>query len=284
MLIETSIQNFNTKNVLFYHTRSDDCNVEVHLHDSYEIFMALSSNIRYHIEGCIYDLDIGDIVITNEKEIHRPVVSDDSPYERWFVQFKPSIFSHFFDKEYNPLSIFENRPLGQNNKIPYFNATNNPIYKLFEEVELLNKDKAAKNQIIIKSLLVKILAELEERYRLHPSKEKYVSNIDDRIELVIKELDHNFSKPFNLEELSKKHFMDKYYLCHLFKDTTGFSLLEYVQSKRIQQAKMLISNGIGIMQAARQSGFDEYSNFYKTFSKLVKMPPKRYKDHISTKV
>jgi AraC-like DNA-binding protein len=74
--------------------------------------------------------------------------------------------------------------------------------------------------------------------------------------------------------------MDKYYLCHLFKDVTGFSLLEYVQSKRIQQAKMLITQGTGIMEAARMSGFDEYSNFYKTFSKLVKMPPKKYKDLI----
>jgi AraC-like DNA-binding protein len=74
--------------------------------------------------------------------------------------------------------------------------------------------------------------------------------------------------------------MDKYYMCHLFKKTTGFSLLEYVQSKRIQYAKILLHKGVNISEASRQCGFEEYSNFYKTFKKLVKLSPKQYRDSL----
>jgi len=277
---ETAIFNDLSENINYAHTKSTECNVDIHLHDSCEIFMALSPNIRYHVEGKAYDLNPKDVIITNEKEIHRPVTTDRGIYERRFVQFKPIIFSHFFSQDYNPLDIFENRQLGQNNKISLSNLKDNPIHLLFIEIEALFNKKNAKNLLLIKALIVRLLTELAERYHKSSLKSEEGSSPDERIENVIMELNSSFNKPFSLEEISRRHFMDKYYLCHLFKEVTGFSLLEYVQSKRIQQAKMLISQGIGIMEAARLSGFEEYSNFYKTFTNLVKLPPKKYKESL----
>ena len=278
---ETTIYNNLSENINFAHTKSAECNVDIHLHDSCEIFMALSPNIRYHVEGRAYDLDAGDVIITNEKEIHRPVTIGGGIYERRLVQFKPVIFSHFFSKNYNPLDIFEKRQLGQNNKIALSAVENNPVYLLFDEIEELYNKKNARNMTLIKALIVKLLSELEEQYHKNVFSDEEGQKTDERIEQVIAELNASFDKPFSLEEISRGHFMDKYYLCHLFKEVTGFSLLEYVQSKRIQQAKMYISQGVGIMEAARLSGFEEYSNFYKTFTKLVKLPPKKYKEAIT---
>ncbi len=279
---DTTLINVDTEKIFYLHSKSPDCNVEIHLHDSYEIFMALSPNIRYHIEGNAYNLNKGDIVITNEKEIHKPAVYTKDVYERQFIQFSPSIFAHFFNDKYNPLKIFENRQLGQNNKISFENPRGNPALEIFSEIEKLSKSKSSKNTIIIKTLLIKLLTELEERYQSSFADESVILKPDERIEAVIDDLNNNYSKPFCLDEISHNHFMDKYYLCHLFKKTTGFTLVEYLQSKRIQNAKMLISQGIGIMESARLSGFSEYSNFYKTFTQLVKMPPKKYKDYLSS--
>ena len=279
---ETAIYNDLSENINFAHMKSAKCNVDIHLHDSCEIFMAMSPNIRYHVEGKAYDLNAGDVIITNEKEIHRPVIIGGGVYERRFVQFKPVIFSHFFSKDYNPLDMFEKRQLGQNNKIVFSGKKKNEVHELFDEIEALYTKKNAKNLLLIKASLVKLLSELEELYRKSGFSGADISVPDERIEKVIEELNGSFNSAFSLEEISRRHFMDKYYLCHLFKDVTGFSLLEYVQSKRIQQAKMLISQGTGIMEAARLSGFDEYSNFYKTFTKLVKLPPKKYKESISS--
>ena len=278
---ETAVYNDLSENINFAHIKSAECNIDIHLHDSCEIFMAMSPNIRYHVEGRAYELDTGDVIITNEKEIHRPLTTGGGIYERRFVQFKPVIFSHFFSKDYNPLDIFEKRQLGQNNKMALSDRKGNPVHLLFDEIEGLYNKKSAKNMLLIKASLVKLLSELEEQYRKSGFDDADISAPDERIEGVIAELSGSFDKPFSLDEISRRHFMDKYYLCHLFKEVTGFSLLEYVQSKRIQQAKMLISQGTGIMEAARLSGFEEYSNFYKTFTKLVKLPPKKYKKSIS---
>ncbi len=277
---ETALFKADNEKIFYLHSESPHCNVDIHLHDSYEIFMALSSNILYHIEGNAYSLNKGDVVITNEKEIHKPLISHNGKYERQFIQFSPSIFTHFFSDTYNPLKIFENRQLGQNNKITFSNPKENAAIEIFAEIEMLSKSQSQKNQIIIKTLLIKLLTELEDRYQASLPSARKIKKQDERIEAVIDDLNNNYNKPFCLDAISRNHFMDKYYLCHLFKKTTGFTLVEYLQSKRIQSAKMLISQGIGIMEAARLSGFSEYSNFYKTFSQLVKMPPKKYRDHL----
>ena len=280
---ETRLYNDYSENVNFSHIRSDICDVDIHLHDSYEIFMAMSPNIRYHIEGRAYDLNTYDVIITNEKEIHRPSLITPGVYGRRFVQFKPVIFYNFFSEAYNPLNIFKKRELGKNNKIALSEMDYKLINSIFDELELLFKTRNAKNMVVAKSLILRLISELEEAYLKNAPHEEEGIVIDERIENIIAELNQNYDKPFSLDEVSRSHFMDKYYLCHLFKEVTGFSLLEYVQSKRIQQAKMLISQGTGIMEAARMSGFEEYSNFYKTFSKLVKMPPKKYKEAIAAR-
>ena len=92
--------------------------------------------------------------------------------------------------------------------------------------------------------------------------------MDERIISIIQDLNHSYNLPFSLDELSKKYYMDKFYLCNLFKKNTGFSILEYIQSKRIQYAKQLIHQGISITEASRLCGFNDYSNFYKTFTSI----------------
>lgn len=277
---QTAVFNDLSDNVNLAHLKSRGINIDIHLHDCYEIFIALSDNIVYFVEGRSYKLSPGDVIITNEKEIHRPIITDSGLYERVFIQFKPIIFAHLFSEAYNPLAIFENRPLGQNNKIPNCAYTESPVYNIFCEMEELFQIRSAKNMLITKTLLIKLLSELEEQYHKNAQTKGTVSASDERVDKIINELNMNFTKNFNLDEISRRHFMDKYYMCHLFKEKTGFSLLEYIQSKRIQQAKALISEGKGIMEAARLSGFDEYSNFYKTFTKLVKLSPRNYKNSL----
>ena len=200
---EPIIYNSNGSDILFIHSKSDKCNIDIHLHDSYEIFMAMSPNMRYHIEGRAYDLLNGDIIITNEKEIHRPASVGDGPYERSFIQFKPSIFARFFDDEYNPLRIFENRTPGVNNKISFHNKKNNPTIFLFEEIEQLSAKKSAKNQLIIKSLLIKLLTELEGAYKISTTEKMQHSYSDERIERLIQDLNKISTNHSILKKLAR---------------------------------------------------------------------------------
>ena len=59
--------------------------VDFHEHEFYEILFFLSGNVSYIIEGRTYQLRPGDILLTNNRDIHRPVIQPGRPYERYVI-------------------------------------------------------------------------------------------------------------------------------------------------------------------------------------------------------
>ena len=74
--------------------------------------------------------------------------------------------------------------------------------------------------------------------------------------------------------LCEKFFVSKYYLCHIFKESTGLTVHEYVKQKRLNLAKEFVSDGKTLTEAAILSGFSDYSSFYRAYTKEHNQKPK----------
>lgn len=278
--METTVKYNSGNSFSFTHVVSQDCNLSIHLHDNYEVYKAISDNVRYFVEGTFYDLNSGDIIITNNREIHRPIITNKAPYERSFIQFSPSIFPQIKDINYNPLDLFTNRKHGHLNHIIIPEPAVSVVDKYFESIEacfVLNTDKSKyEARLVLNQLLIE-LKTIHEGLNIDKHKEH---STDPRIIKILEHLDMYFLDPFDLNEFSKLHHIDKYYLSHLFKSNTGFTLLEYIHSKRIQYAKLLIARDLSLNEISLSCGFNDYSNFFKTFKRLVGRSPKDYKRNI----
>ncbi|HKM04413.1 MAG TPA: AraC family ligand binding domain-containing protein, partial [Lachnospiraceae bacterium] len=226
--------------ILFGRAKSDLCEVEIHLHDSCEIFMALSDNINYFVEDHVYNLAKGDLILTNPLELHRPQVTNGTPYERRFIQFKPQLFSHLLDKEYNPLKIFTHRTAGNGNKIELSTSGSSHaplLIECFDSIEALHTYDDAQNQLLLYSKLLQLLIHLYEIYNDQPQPTVLLKTMDIRVQKMLTLIEKNFQTKISLDFLCNSLYMDKYYMSHLFKEATGFTIMEYIQSKRIQLAK-----------------------------------------------
>ena len=72
--------------------------------------------------------------------------------------------------------------------------------------------------------------------------------------------------------------LNKYYLCHLFKETTGYTLLQYIKRKRFSLIHNYCESGMSLLDAAIAVCYRNYSNFYKAWrSELGKAPSKSLK-------
>ena len=80
------------------------------------------------------------------------------------------------------------------------------------------------------------------------------------------------------ERMARAMGMSKFYLCREFKRATGQTVIEYVNSYRIQKAAQLISGGYTVSEAARACGFENMSFFTKTFKKYLGCLPSSYRD------
>ena len=91
-------------------------------------------------------------------------------------------------------------------------------------------------------------------------------------------IDNHFSEDISLETLSSLTYMNKYYLVHAFKNYKGISPINYLITKRIQEAKVLLeTTNFSIAKIAQHVGFSSQSYFSQTFRKETQMTPIQYK-------
>ena len=60
----------------------------------------------------------------------------------------------------------------------------------------------------------------------------------------------------------------------------GITLTEYITKKRVYIAKELILSKVPISQVAQNVGFNEYSSFYRAFTKILGISPTDMKKFI----
>jgi AraC-like DNA-binding protein len=261
---------------------TDTCNVNIHIHNSFEIFLATTDNIRYSIEGSYYDLKKGDIIITNASEVHRPSTINADPCGRQFILFSPAYFEQTIKDIHPRFYIFTKRKKGYYNHLKPNDIDRDYISQLFNRIIDSYSSHASSENLLTTVLIAELLIHLERIYSYcYTTNKNYKSHrkIEPRVKSLLEDINLNYKNKISLDELANQHYMNKYYMCHLFKSETSFSIGEYINSQRIMHAKDLLENDkLSFNEIAQMCGFEDYSNFYKIFKKLMGASPSKYKN------
>lgn len=279
METRVTVNTDNNSGIFFSHSITENpSNAEhsIHIHDSYELYYFIAGDVTYNIEGQTYKLSPHDLLVINSKELHRPYFDSCMCYERIVVHFNPDIISLFNSLDYNILHYFENRKLGYSNRIDGSKVLLEGIHVLLSQMKYWSSLNNSEGYIMIKTLFIQLLIKLNRIFV--DNKNLLISNsqYDEKVLDILEFINQNLKEKISLDLLQKKFFVNKYYLCHMFKKNTGFTVFEYITYKRIMKAKELLKSHIPTTQACSESGFEDYSNFYKVFKKLVGVSPRRF--------
>lgn len=262
----------------FYFGHSKDIvpgKFDFHLHDRYEIYFFVSGKVNYFVEKNIYPLKEGDLLVMNSREIHKPTLTDCSPYERYIIHFSPTIISNFNTTGFNLLECFENRKSGENNKIELSSNQKEELLGLFSKIESICSEKPESYDVLSLCYLTEILVLLNTAYSKDSSCKNHVS-VPDRLSPILDYIDQNLDGDLSLDTLEARFYINKFYLCRLFKSFTRSSIHEYILFKRVSRAKVLLGEGSSATDACIRSGFGDYSNFIRTFKKTVGTTPGQF--------
>jgi AraC-like DNA-binding protein/mannose-6-phosphate isomerase-like protein (cupin superfamily) len=98
-----------------------------------------------------------------------------------------------------------------------------------------------------------------------------------RLTKVLQFLNTNYQRKIELETVADIANLHPAAFCRFFKEKTGKSLSEYVNDMRIGYACRLIIDGkLSVSQISYESGFNNLSNFNRTFKGHTKMTPTEY--------
>ena len=249
--------------------------VDFHLHEGYEIFFLLSGDVNYFVEKKIYPLRYGDLMITNNHEIHRPFFKSDKLYERICMEINPLFIRPFSSPGCDLLHCVINRPHGDQNRIVLTPRQTDDVLGMFTRLEKLDKGSNDGHEILKLSYVIELLVYINRAFLKVPF-DNDRTNVPQRLVPIFDYIDNNLCGDLSLQALEKKFFIDRFYLCKLFKKSTGSNIHNYIIYKRISKAKSLLQQGASVMDTCSECGFNDYSNFYKMFKKIVGVSPGKY--------
>ena len=175
-------------------------------------------------------------------------------------------------RRYLPLM---NVPADSMRVIPALKQEQN-ILNVFEKLQ--NVDTESEHGLLEELMIRLYRASPKTLPGVYASRMEIVDNIRDRLE---KEYRNNFC----LAGIAADYDMSVSYLAHLFKEATGVSIMRYLLNCRVQAAKEhLVETAMSIRDIAEQCGFNDVSNFARTFRKEVGCSPRQFRKQNEPKI
>lgn len=250
--------------------------MEFHMHDRFEIYYFISGDVHYFIEKNIYRLQYGDLLIMNSSEIHKPQFLSGAPYERIAIHFDPEIARQLSSPSFDLLKCFTDRPKGEQNKISLNQKQLADVEGLLQKYGRASQNRSEGSEILKLTYFIELLVYINRIFTRHsPSEDE--PQLPRKLASLLEYIDRNLEGDLSLEALSRMLYLDKSYLSRLFKSHTGMGIQQYILYKRVSAAKALLAQGTSVTEACGRSGFNDYSNFIRTFRKIAGVAPGQYR-------
>lgn len=247
---------------LFHLNDRTDREFEWHYHDFHKIIVFVSGKVTYHIEGKAYQLKPQDILLVSQGAIHKPEIDPSIPYERYIFWIRDDLSS----SELN--TCFQKANDRSFNLIRLDSVLQEKLKDLLPEIEHSLRDTQFGDSILSKALFAQFMVYINRIFlksSTAPDQKSYSS--DSQVEQLLKYINRNLSENLSIDHLAERFFFSKYHMMRKFKKETGYTIHNYIISKRLLHARSLIAQGTPVMKAAMQSGFQDYTAFVRAYKK-----------------
>lgn len=287
------LQNYALEPVSYY-MKQFDCDtypgMGMHQHQYFEIMYAYSGSFTLEIFNPEERTPLKRLLI----RAGQFVVLDSFVFHRLVIDSNQSSF--VYNIEFNPRDMNDYNPLGVNNivKINFgalFTETNfkriafdknnyavlndsHQVGSFFQELIrlLTNGIRSTEDACAMTLAEVNLFTEISKC--LNPGNVgslPYIRKTNAYIH-------ENFKRKITMEEIAENVGISKAYLHRQYKKYTGQTILEYINTLRIQKAANLISfSALPIGQIAVQVGFSNKNQLNYEFKKVLGMTPSEYK-------
>lgn len=250
-------------------------NTDFHIHNQHEIYLLLEGNIQYFVENICYPISSGDLILFSNKEIHKAINTSNKPFTRLVIHVNPNYIRAFCTLTTNLLSCFH-REAGTANLVCLTADEQKSLVLMATSLMQANeRPEEYGNDVSSLTTLIAILILINKAW-MRTSPTRNIPN-PHRAQAIMNYIEKHLTEPITLDSISDALALDKYYLSHLFKRETESSIFQYILVKRVALAKKYLAEGFTVSETCHLSGFQDYSNFIRTFRQTTGLTPGQFK-------
>lgn len=258
----------------FAHLYSDEKPMNMHIHDCYEIYYSISGGKQFLIDNRFYNIFPGDVFFINQYESHHLTQIDSQIHERIIFSIYPDFLKSLSTPQVNLEECFHDRSLRSNHKI---SLTVEEQKNFLYFVDKLTHIQGYGSEILEKAAFMEFMVFLNKRFhKNHIADSETELKGNAQVDSILTYINQHIEEPLSLEQLSSHFYLSSSYLCRVFKSATGTTINKYITAKRISHAKELLAEGCRVSEVSLKCGFNDYSSFFKAFTKTANISPKKY--------
>lgn len=272
-------------------TTSGKENSMSHIHDQYELLLCLSDHMCFDVDSGSgtehYLIQKNTLLLINNMDRHYFYPEEEAGENiRYVVYFDPAYIDSLSTDEVSLLDCFLFRPFSSAQVLRVSEEQSQFLQQLLDKILDIDQRPAEAfygKSLYLRLLLAELLLNVNSFYRAeHHIASPSASNKYRSVYAIINYIHTNYSEELTLDALSSQFFMNKFYLCEVFKKVTGMSPNQYIINCRLMRAKELLLDGYSVEDACARSGFNNMSHFSRTFKNKIGMNPKQYQKQKQT--
>lgn len=273
---EASIKNCLEKRYFsIAHLYKEEKTMDMHIHDCYEIYYSISGGKQILIHNKLYDISPGDLFVINQFESHHVSKVDKIVHERIVLSIHPEFLKTLSTVKTDLSYCFTNRTENFNHKISLTKEQQNHFLYFVNKIIASN---GFGDDIIEYASFLELMTLLNGIYINNNdlSLENCSYKYSEQVQQIITYINENITEPITIEYLANYFYLSSSYICRIFKSATGTTINKYISARRITIAKSMLADGKNVNDVCEKCGFNDYTNFLKSFKSAVGISPKKY--------
>lgn len=243
-------------------------------HNAYELFFMVQGTRYLFMDGTCQILNAGDLYLIKPYQTHYTQSLSSAYYARYVMNFPPDYLDDFFT------SAEKARFFGElHNAVIHLSETQ--LHQVSSILAQLQEYYPKHGYIAEKfkrscclQLILLYKSFLSEQEIAPAAQHSDAGTPRQEIIDIISYMNLHYQNKINLDMLAAHVHLSKYYLCRLFQEVTGATIVEYLTNLRIAQAqKLLINSEFTIQEIALRTGFTSAVHFSRTYHDIYGVSP-----------
>ena len=243
-------------------------------HKDVEIMLVLSGKVEVCVEGNVFNLEEGDLIVINSNIGHASLKKEDRSIVM-VLHINPSYFD-LFCNEYDIIK-FDCNSAEKNKNDFEFKEMKKILSQMMFSMLKNNVDSNFESLGYLSLLTHNLFKYFYKNEQNNGNLQKYKKH-QNRLKVAIDYIEDNYREKISLDDIAKLINYNSSYASSFFKNYVGVNFYEYLLRVRLQSAvNELITTDKTIYSIALDNGFSDVKSFNASFKKNFNKSPSEYR-------
>lgn len=234
-----------------------------HWHENVELLYFVQGKGTVYADRIHHPVEAGDLAVINSGNLHSVYTTEPPCLYYCLIMDK-----NFCDDNQVDVETRQFRPVVRDDKIG----------RIFRQLVAEMESRQLYYQSAVKAAAAQLLVELGRNWAESQDFGTPAGKKSAVVKAAIGFIRQHYKEPLTVDAIGSAIGFSKYYLCHVFKEVTGETLVEYIQYLRCNEARRLLASGEhNVGEAARLCGFQNLSYFSKIYRRYMGESPRNKK-------